>query len=266
MDDQAAVAYLRHRRATHFFGDAGPSLPAGVTARWRLTPRDPRGWHANMVGFIDGPAAHLQTVLDIACAWFEEHGVDCWVDLDERGILFRHQDLLAARGFTLRDDWDAMICRQLVALPPPPCVTVVPVSDDAGLALAAWLSEQNDASRPLVPADIVVQRRLRRYQREQADWNTRFVVAYLDGEPAGTARITDEQLPVIVGVATLPAARGRGVATAITAVLAERALASHAACALYVERGSQAQRIYRRLGFQSLFRCRTWSRPRRVTG
>ena len=262
MDNQAAIAYLRHRRATHFFGDAGPALPAGVSARWRLSPGEPTGWHANMVGFVDGPPASLPEVLRIACGWFDRHGVDCWVDMDERGILFAHQDLLAARGFDLRDDWDAMICREVIAIPRSPAVRVVPVTDDAGLQVAAWLAEQSDSAEPRACQDWAVQRRLCRYRREQQDWNTRFVVAYLDGEPAGTARLTDESLPVIVGVATLTAARGRGVATAVTAALVECALAGHPACALYVERGSQAQRIYRRLGFTSLFRCRTWSRSR----
>lgn len=260
MDHQNAIRLLRHRRSVYFFGDAGPSLPAGTSARWRLTPGDPQGWHANVVGFIEGPVARLPDVLDIACAWFDDHGTDTWVDADDRSILFQHQHLITSRGFQLSDDLEAMICHRKQAVPFRSDLSIRRATDEAGLEIAAWISEQNDVALPLARDQIVVQRRLRRYRREHADWNYRFVVAYLNGEPVGTARLTDEELPVVVGVATLPAARRRGVATAITTALAAKAVSERGACALYVERGSEAQSIYRKIGFEPLYRSRTWCR------
>jgi predicted GNAT family acetyltransferase len=88
----------------------------------------------------------------------------------------------------------------------------------------------------------------------------------VNGRPVGTARLTDEELPVVVGVVTLPEARGRGVATAVTGALAARAVSERGVCALYVERGSQAQRIYRRIGFEPLFRTQAWHRAYRPPG
>lgn len=260
MDNQSAIRFLRHRRSAYFFGDAGPSLPAGTSARWRLTPGDPQGWHANVVGFVEAPVTRLPDVLDIACAWFDDHGTDTWVDGDDQGVLFQHQQLITARGFRLSDDLEAMICRRNLDMPFRSNLAIRPATDQASLEIAAWIAEQNDVALPLARGHFAVQRRLRRYRRERADWNYRFVVAYLDGEPVGTARLTDEEVPVVVGVATLPAARRRGVATAITTALTARAVAERGACALYVERDSEAQRIYRKIGYEPLYRSRTWRR------
>lgn len=260
MDNQNAIRLLRHRRSAFFFGDAGPSLPAGTRARWRLTPGDPRGWHANVVGFVEGPVERLPRVLDIACAWFDDHRTDTWVDADDRGVLFQHQHLITDRGFRLIDNLEAMICRRSPAVPVRPDLAIRPATDAAGLEVAAWIAVQNDVAFPVPRDSIAVQRRLRRYRREYADWNYRFVVAYLDGEPVGTARLTDEELPVIVGVATLARARRRGVATAVTSALAARAVSERGASALYVERDSEAQGIYRKIGFEPLYRSRTWHR------
>ncbi len=261
MDDHVAISYLRNRRATYFFGDAGPSLPTGLAARWRLSPSDPRGWQANMVGFIEGPPDRLGEVLDTAMNWFTPYGVDAWVDVDEYGVLFRHQELIDSRGFRLNDDWDAMLCRGLVRPELSSRIDLRFVQDKADILTAAWITEQTHRREPVTCDDAGVQRRMTRYWREHTDRQSSFVVATLDGQPAGTARVTNEELPVIVGVVTLPTARGRGVATAVTAALALQALAEQGACALYAERGSQAARIYRRLGFVPLFRMRTWVRP-----
>jgi GNAT superfamily N-acetyltransferase len=182
------------------------------------------------------------------------------VDADDRSILFQHQHLITDRGFQLSDDLDGMICRRNLVVPFRSDLTIRTVTDEAGLNIAAWISEQNESALPLTRDHIIVQRRLRRYRREYADWNYRFVVAYLNGEPVGTARLTDEELPVIVGVATLPAARRRGVATAITTTLAAKAVRERGACALYVARGSEAQNIYRKVGFEPLYQSRTWYR------
>lgn len=261
MLDTAAIEYLRHRRATYFFGDSGPPLPSGLAARWRLSTAEPRAWHANMVGFLEAPPARLGELLDIAVEWFGRYRVDVWVDVDEYGPLFREQHLLDRRRFRLGDDWDAMLCHRVIPPARRAQVELRPAEDEAMLLEAAWVAEGADRHEPLLRGDLQVQARFRRFVREYRNWNSRFVVAYLNGEPVGTARLTQEDLPVILGVATVPAARNRGVATTVVAALVQRALAEHTACALYVERGSQAARIYHGLGFIPLFRSRAWVRP-----
>jgi GNAT superfamily N-acetyltransferase len=260
MLNREATSYLRDRRATFFFGDAGPTLPAGLSARWRLSPRDPHGWHANMVGFIDGPVARLPMLLDIAVRWFDHYHVDTWLDVDEFGIMFRQHELLEQRAFQLVDDWDAMVCRHSCDEVRNPSVAVDFAQSVNDIHLAAWIAEQTDRGVPIARDDPDVQRRKARFWHEYSEWGYHFAIATLDGRPAGTARLTNEALPLVVGVATLPEARGKGVATVLTSVLTRKALRWQGICALYVDRGSQAARIYGRLGYEPLFRSRAWVR------
>src|SRR5690348_1053705 len=113
MLESEAVAYLRERRATYFLADRGPSLPPGARARWRVTPGDPQGWQANMVGFVEAPEVLLPRVLDTAILWFAGFGADTWLEADEHNLLFRRPELVASHGFVPREDWDAMLCHTL---------------------------------------------------------------------------------------------------------------------------------------------------------
>ena len=260
MLNHEVISYLRDRRATFFFGDPGPALPSGLSARWRLSRHDPHGWHANMVGFIDGSVAQLPILLDVAVRWFDHYRVDTWLDADEFGVMFRQHDLLEAWAFQLVDDWDAMVCRYSCVEARNPSVAVDLAESMDDIDLAAWIAEQTDRGAPIARDDPGVQRRKARFWREYSDWGYRFAIARLEGQPAGTARLTNEELPLVVGVATLPEARRQGVATSLTDLLTREALRRRGICALYVERGSQAARIYARLGYKPLFRSRAWVR------
>ena len=88
-----------------------------------------------------------------------------------------------------------------------------------------------------------------RYDAERNGWAPRTYLAWLDGEPVGTARaIFDDDCPAVlmVGGAVLPAARGRGVYRALVRARWEdatpRALCTHA--------GKMSRPILERLGFQ----------------
>ena len=261
VSDGAALAYMRYRRATYFFGDRGPALPHGTQARWRLTVSEPQGWHANMVGFIQGSGDEIADVIDIARDWFTQHRVDTWVDADEWTPLFMRPDILEQREFQLIDDWDMCICRRL---PQPPANSAVQLEwahQGNDLQLAAWVAEQIDSSTPLALDALPVLRRLARYRTELRDGFCRFALARLDGQVVGSGRVTNERVPVVVGIATLPGARNHGVATATTAFLTAYALQQRGIGALYVDRGSQAARLYGRLGYSALFRTCAWRRP-----
>lgn len=204
--------------------------------------------------------ARLPLLLDIAIGWFGGCYADTWLDADEFGIMFRQQELIGARGFRLVDDWDAMICRRCEDGQRNPSIMVMFAQTQDEISLAAWIAEQADRDEPVPRDDPRVRRREARFWSEHSEWGTTFAVATLNGKPAGSARLTDEDLPLVVGVATLPKARGNGVATALTNILTHKALMRRGACALYVERGSQAARIYRRSGYRPLFRSRAWVR------
>lgn len=81
-------------------------------------------------------------------------------------------------------------------------------------------------------------------------------VADVDGRPAGVAALvrTGEGIAGIYSVATLPEARGRGVATALSLRCIETYQDSEdEALTLQVLRGSDAQRLYERLGFETAY-------------
>ncbi len=260
MIDREAIAYLRDRRSLFFFGDRGPPLAPGVRARWRLTPQDPRGWHANMVGFVEAPREQMRAVLEQVINWFGGYGADSWLDADEYSVLFHEDKLIESLDFRLADDWDAMLCRELVQREHNPDVLVRFVQDESELYDAAWIAQHMDRPGPIPRDDERVRARAQRFVQELRRGSTTFVLAFLNGALAGTARLTEEDLPVAVGVVTLPHARGHGVATAVTSALARKAIEQGSACALYAERESRAARIYRRLGFSPLFRSRAWVR------
>jgi predicted GNAT family acetyltransferase len=214
-----------------------------------------------MVGFVEGPTPLLPLLLDTAIDWFAGFGADTWLEVDEFDVLWNHRGLLEERGFQLQNDWQAMLCRSVAAVDTSRWITVEYARTQSDLALAARIAEEADRGQLVGTDDAGAQRRSARFWREFSEWGSRFVVAWLDGQPAGTARLTDEELPVVVGVATLPAARGRGVATTITSMLTNVAVTTRGACALYADRGSQAARIYERIGYRPLFHLRAWLRP-----
>jgi GNAT superfamily N-acetyltransferase len=256
---EAAVAeYMRYRRRTFFFGDEGPALPRGVAARWRIALDAPHEWHGNMLGAIEGPPDLVADAIDTAVAWFGRNGADTWIDADEWSVVFRNPALVESRGFVLNDDWNVLGCWNDVPAPANPAITLQNASTRDDFEIVARIAEQAEAAEGASHREV--ERRMERYWNEYTDWNSRFMIAWLDGEPVGTARLTDEDVPVVVGVATLPQARGHGVATTITASLTAQGLQMRGVCALYVDRGSQAERIYRRIGYIPLFRSRAWLR------
>ncbi len=234
-------------------------VPRGVSARWRFSPNEPQGWHANMIGGLEGPAALVGETLDIAIEWFSNQGADTWVDADEWSVVFQQPALVERRGFVLNDDWDVVACWERHIIKTNPAVTLEDARTITDFETVARIAEQAEHPEGVIEGNDV-ERRMERYWREHRDWNSQFVIAYLDGRAVGTARLTDEEVPVLVGVATVREARGYGVATKVTDVLTANALNARGVCALYVDRGSQAERIYRRAGYQPLFRTRAWVR------
>ncbi|GAC1639583.1 MAG: hypothetical protein NVS4B8_06530 [Herpetosiphon sp.] len=260
MGDPDVITALRQRKARWFLADDGPPIALPGRARWRYTPQDPQGWQANMVGCIDAPASALGSILDRAVAFFGRVGADTAVDVDEYSPLWSAPQLLHERGFRVSDNLVAMNCRRLRA-PVTGDVSISMATEETDLYQAAWLSEQGDIGHPLPwDAPLVVQR-FERYRTEAWLWNTRFVIGRVRGEVAGTARLTDEAVPVVVGVSTLPWMRGQGVATAMSASLTGMALEQAPTVALFAQRCSQAERIYRRLGYKLLYQNQVWVRP-----
>jgi len=91
-----------------------------------------------------------------------------------------------------------------------------------------------------------------------------YVTATLDGTPVGVGRgVVDGEWLGIYSMATLPAARRRGAATAVLAALTRwsSALGAHRAYLQVEERSAAARRIYATLGFRPVYRYTYRRRP-----
>jgi GNAT superfamily N-acetyltransferase len=92
------------------------------------------------------------------------------------------------------------------------------------------------------------------------DTGNAFYIAYVDGEPAGVAQLlADEGTAGIYAVSTLRAFRKRGVATALVARAVADARASGCdVIALRTLAGSDAARLYAKLGFETAHESTLW--------
>ena len=77
-------------------------------------------------------------------------------------------------------------------------------------------------------------------------------LAFLSGQPAGIASCSApwDGLTELTGITTLPAYRGRGIATAITAAAAQAAFGRGVEAAFLTAGDGEAGRIYQRVGFR----------------
>lgn len=102
---------------------------------------------------------------------------------------------------------------------------------------------------PYVPERVIA-----RVRRQVAEGQREFVLAYLDGQIAGTG--VSVTLPhggaEIVGIATHPPLRQRGVAASVTSFLTQRLYARGARLVWLTAAQPAAQRIYERLGYRRI--------------
>jgi ribosomal protein S18 acetylase RimI-like enzyme len=140
------------------------------------------------------------------------------------------------------------------ALPPQPGVIVRPVRDEADrLEFVRIQSEvfglKRDVADRFLPAAAMATR------------GVRFYLGLWGGSPAGAAIAhVDHGAVGIFGVATLPWARRRGVATAMTsAALLD---AREAADLAWLQSTASGRHVYERMGFRRVGEWVVWARPR----
>lgn len=172
---------------------------------------------------------------------------------------------VAARGWSAQEERTAMALPDLrhlevPALPPEVEVRPVAVRQNAeGFPLSEALGLALSYASPTTPSerDLALEAQLVRRLPE-----IRFFAAVgPDGSLLSTAgsRVVD-RAALVASVATHPAARGRGIGTAMTAI-ALRAAADAGATAAYLDARGEATQMYRRLGFQALGPVRWCERP-----
>ncbi len=160
---------------------------------------------------------------------------------------------LLARGFRVDESQRLMVHVGPLTPPaagPAPGVTIHPIATWREMLLyeqGSRLAFFNDAS----PHPSVVENRARQRLHDQERGWARYYAAHLDGRPVGGCYLTlYEDIPTVMGVYTVPAAQGRGVATALLAAVVDGLIAEgQPAHCLYVRVGNPAERLYRALGF-----------------
>jgi GNAT superfamily N-acetyltransferase len=253
MDIQDVARRVLHQRLERYT-DAGPSLQPAGTARFRIDALRIRvgyvtvvpGMASEMVRMVMRYAhsRRLQVQWSVVPARRSEEGItaalqEARFDLVENLLLMAHQGPLSVR-------------RNLA-------VSVVPVTTWQQMWQYEYGSRQSFYDDPLPSDALVGQRATDRWHELTRGW-CRYYVALVNGRQVGGGYISRyEDVPTIMGIYTLAAARRQGVATAILArIIADIEGAQNALCCLYVERGNPAERLYRSLGFVPIFDTQTY--------
>jgi ribosomal protein S18 acetylase RimI-like enzyme len=162
---------------------------------------------------------------------------------------------LEAGGWGLQSRDPLLACAPADLVPPPPVpgLALEPVhagSDDGLLEL--FLAVQHEAFEPgrAREPSAALREQLR---ARLAAGAIRCLLARLDGVPAGAGcSLPAGDVAEIAGIGTLPALRGRGVASAITARLVGGLFATGTETAWLTAGSGAAARVYERIGFRPL--------------
>jgi ribosomal protein S18 acetylase RimI-like enzyme len=205
-------------------------------------------------GFVESPPADPGAALRAAGAWFEANGHRIGIDL-ERGRHPEVQSAAARLGLSPAVSRPGMIRAILrpPAGPSPPGVSIRAVRDGTDLDAVRALQREVFGLLPEVATGFLPSAALRTP-------GFRLLLATLDGEPAGSAGVhLDHGAAGIMGVATLPAARRRGIGTALTVGCLAHA-AEEGCDPAWLQSEPAARTIYDRLGFEVVSDWVVWTR------
>jgi GNAT superfamily N-acetyltransferase len=171
----------------------------------------------------------------------------CRLELAPFGFDLRDRD---GREDTAREPWFVRPPGPLAAEPAPPELEVVRAATPAEVAEFEAVSVHGFAGEdaPVEPGALHPPAVL-------ADERMTMLTGRVDGRPvaAATSYRTDASVG-IYGVTTVASARGRGYASALTRELVDAALPAS------LSPSPEAERLYRRLGFEEVGALRQWSR------
>lgn len=252
-------------------GDLSDSCAAGLHAHWRtqcgyVTGGEVAQRHGVLatatnlsdaplnVAFAPGPVTDPEAAVTWFVDWFTARGLRPGMELRAD----RHHEiesLLAARGFTVVVRRPAMALHPIGVLPaPPPRVSVRTVRDEGDLA--AFQAIQQDAFdlTPEVAAEFLPWRAV------ETPGIAFFLGMYDDVVCACSAATLSEHGVGVVGVATLPAYRRRGLGRAVTSAAVAWGAARGADLA-WLYPSAMARPLYEGLGFRALDDAQVWVAP-----
>ncbi len=204
---------------------------------------------------IRSDAAGIQALVQDVAEWFAQRGA---APVFRASPLSRPETLatiLAANGFEQTErETQMVLAGEDVERAANPDVTVVPAAPED---MRIWVDIQH---RSFGGGNGALELGLEVARAMPAMGGQTPFLARLDGEWVGAGILTEWAGAFgIYGVATLPAARGRGVATALVRRMMRQPRAGAPLC-LQAETGSTTQLWYERLGFRVVYDRTGWTR------
>jgi GNAT superfamily N-acetyltransferase len=245
-DEDITQRILRQRMGR--FDDTGPDLwPAGA-ARFRFDDGRVR------IAYADVTPGGAQLAVDLAQRYARARHLSIhWIVVPQRPGEGELPVALQGARFRLNEHLLLMARRHRALPSAQPDVTIEPITTWQAMCEYEYGSRQAFQEDPAPTHSAVTQRARERWRDQEYGWCA-YYAARQNGQQVGGLYVTRyEEVPTIMGVYTVAAARGRGVATALLAhVMTDLARNGSPDCCLFVRYGNPAERVYRRLGFVPL--------------
>jgi GNAT superfamily N-acetyltransferase len=242
-DEDITQRILRQRMGR--FDDAGPDLRPAGGARFRFDDGRMR------IAFADLVAGGAPLAVDLAQNYARARNLSIhWIVVPQRPGEGELPTALSSARFRLYEHL-LLMARRHQSLPPARSdVTIEPITAWPAMCEYEYGSRQAFQEDPAPTHSAVSHRARERWRDQEYGWCA-YYAARLDGKQVAGLYVTRyEEVPTIMGVYTIEAARGQGVATALLShVLTDLARNGSPDCCLFVRYGNPAERVYRRLGF-----------------
>ncbi len=160
---------------------------------------------------------------------------------------------LLAHGFVLDERLILMARQGDLDVRVNPAVSITPITTWSLMWAYERGSRRSFYDDPNPDDALVTARAHERWRQQEMGWY-RYYIATLENQFAGGMYVSQwEDVPTLMGVYTLDAARRRGVATAaLVHAIHDVVKAGQDAYCLYVKEGNPARHLYHELGFQTL--------------
>lgn len=215
------------------------------------------------VAFASAAPGSAPQLVARALAYCDARGYSIqWIVIPAREGEADLMSALLAHEFELEESQRLMAHEGPLAVAPNPRIAIAPITTMQAMAEYEVGSRASFFDDPH-PMEVLVQRHAQERLREQQNGWYRYFASFLDGRPVGGCYYSRfEPVPTIMGVYTVPEARGHGVATALLAAVVGAILAErYQTCCLYVRIGNPAEDLYKRLGFVPLLDEFTFGHP-----
>lgn len=238
----------------HRYPDSGPDLAGSGVAHFRQETGRLR------VAFAGIRPGRDTVAVDAIQRFARQRGIEVqWVVVPDRPGEGQLPGALHAAGFRLDENLLLMGHEGLVAAPRNPAVTISIIDTQQAMWHYEYGSRQAFFEEDF-PAEAAVSQRARERWREHEHGWCRYYAAALSGRIVGGCYVSlFEEIPTILGVYTVAAARRHGVATVLLQrVIADLVHNGRWTCCLFVKHGNPAEQLYRKIGFQPLMDEQTW--------